>query len=91
MSKKQHEQSEVTRHSETGGPQTSEARTKARAVKVTAPHITHTDLGLTSEQRRQDAHRANGHKPGISLGLANGADESAPNPETPEQLAPVQQ
>jgi hypothetical protein len=66
----QHDQSAVNEHSETGSKaKNADQRRVARSVKVTAAHRTADDKGLTADDRRKDALRANGHEASEGVGL----------------------
>jgi hypothetical protein len=67
----QHDQSAISERSERKGTKAldRDARTKARSVKVTEAHRTADDKGLTADDRRKDALRANGHEASEGVGL----------------------
>ena len=71
---KQHQQSATTEHSETGSKAKNAAqRTAARQVRVTGTDITHKSTAKNAAERALETLAANGHTPGVPVGLAQAA------------------
>jgi hypothetical protein len=79
----QHDQSGISERSERKGTKAldRDARTKARSVKVTEAHRTADDKGLTADDRRKDALRANGREASEGVGLKSASASGNKNAE----------
>jgi hypothetical protein len=80
---RQHDQSEVTEHSERKGTSalSPAQRTKSRTVRTTGPDVTHKSTAKTAEDRRNERNRANSVTPSEGVGLAAAAKSGNRNAE----------